>query len=51
MNVTPPPLPPPTPHRVVMYSGAAELEMRGRCSAGQKVGCKYQSNLNQTKPN
>ncbi len=22
---------------VVMYSGAAELEMRGRCSAGQKV--------------
>ncbi|GLI69195.1 hypothetical protein VaNZ11_013765 [Volvox africanus] len=24
-------------YRVVMYSGAAELEMRGRCSAGQKV--------------
>jgi len=23
--------------RVVMYSGGAELEMRGRCSAGQKV--------------
>lgn len=26
-------------YRVVMYSGGAELEMRGRCSAGQKVGC------------
>lgn len=24
-------------YRVVMYSGGAELEMRGRCSAGQKV--------------
>ncbi|KAG2487944.1 hypothetical protein HYH03_013523 [Edaphochlamys debaryana] len=24
-------------YRVVMYAGAAELEMRGRCSAGQKV--------------
>uniref|UniRef100_A0A699Z921 DNA repair protein RAD50 n=1 Tax=Haematococcus lacustris TaxID=44745 RepID=A0A699Z921_HAELA len=24
-------------HRVVMYNGGAELEMRGRCSAGQKV--------------
>lgn len=23
--------------RVVMYSGGAELDMRGRCSAGQKV--------------
>ena len=26
-----------TTTRVVMYSGGAELEMRGRCSAGQKV--------------
>ncbi len=24
-------------YRVVMYCGGAELEMRGRCSAGQKV--------------
>ncbi len=24
-------------YRVVMYSGGAELDMRGRCSAGQKV--------------
>lgn len=24
-------------YRVVMLSGGAELEMRGRCSAGQKV--------------
>ncbi len=25
-------------YRVVMYNGGAELDMRGRCSAGQKVG-------------
>lgn len=25
------------PYRVVMYNGGAELDMRGRCSAGQKV--------------
>ncbi len=25
-------------YRVVMYCGGAELDMRGRCSAGQKVG-------------
>ena len=24
-------------YRVVMYNGGAELDMRGRCSAGQKV--------------
>jgi len=24
-------------YRVVMLSGGAELDMRGRCSAGQKV--------------
>jgi len=24
-------------YRVVMYSGGAELDMRGRCSAGQKA--------------
>lgn len=24
-------------YRVVMYAGGAELDMRGRCSAGQKV--------------
>ncbi len=26
-------------YRVVMISGGAELDMRGRCSAGQKVNC------------
>jgi hypothetical protein len=26
-------------YRVVMYNGGAELDMRGRCSAGQKVRC------------
>lgn len=25
-------------YRVVMHTGGAELDMRGRCSAGQKVG-------------
>lgn len=25
-------------YRVAMISGGAELDMRGRCSAGQKVG-------------
>lgn len=25
-------------YRVAMYCGGAELDMRGRCSAGQKVG-------------
>ena len=27
-------------YRVVMYSGGAELDMRGRCSAGQKARCR-----------
>lgn len=26
-------------YRVLMHSGGAELDMRGRCSAGQKVWC------------
>ncbi|CAH1426488.1 unnamed protein product [Lactuca virosa] len=28
----------PDPLKVVMQAGDAELEMRGRCSAGQKIG-------------
>lgn len=32
-------------YRVVMFAGGAELDMRGRCSAGQKVCLKHDSDM------
>lgn len=36
-------------YRVVMYNGGAELDMRGRCSAGQKVGGRLQMQMQLSK--